>query len=438
MAIFKEISGQDITTTTSFLNQVVDVLQEDVSGSTSRRKYQVFVTGGIGPGVTGSLYQTVYDQDFTLSSANPIFDMTFGIYPASGIATGSISGTDTSGKELFPSNTLMMREKLDIYRQFAQVLLGDSTSSFKITNETIDCALFFSIKRLFARDQIKPQTFALRMATTGSSMWKTGSYGGGGDLYAPFTGTDDDGGTLVPTFVSPTFEYVSGSWQSNLDRTGLSNSVKIFSDSSSTTRTFEVGGRVGEIKSSDTSQQNVGLIFYDRGIVVLDMEKVFYGDQQVRGNIDSVNHETGSFELGTDDTDSTDDNPFLAKFIPDFVVSASIDNVVDHIASTRFVESSTVPTALTFQNITNINSTLFFCRAAPDEFNYSGNPTFVDSSYKITTIESGQEDTQRSFTFVTSVGLYDGDDRLLAVAKLSRPVEKSREKDLTFRVRLDF
>jgi hypothetical protein len=139
-----------------------------------------------------------------------------------------------------------------------------------------------------------------------------------------------------------------------------------------------------------------------------------------------------------DSANSNVDNPFLAKFIPDFVVSASIDNVIDHIAKTRFVGSDDVPTALTFQNITNINSTLFFCRAAPDEFNYSGNPTFVDSEYKITTIQPGQEDTQRSFTFVTSVGLYDGDDRLLAVAKLSRPVEKSREKDLTFRVRLDF
>ena len=43
----------------------------------------------------------------------------------------------------------------------------------------------------------------------------------------------------------------------------------------------------------------------------------------------------------------------------------------------------------------------------------------------------GQEDTQRSFTFVTSVGLYDANDNLLAVAKLSRPVEKNDEKERT-------
>ena len=59
----KALSQNDIQTAQSFLTQLVDVIQEDVSGSTTRRKYQVFVTGGIGPGVTSSLFQTVYDQD---------------------------------------------------------------------------------------------------------------------------------------------------------------------------------------------------------------------------------------------------------------------------------------------------------------------------------------------------------------------------------------
>jgi len=36
------------------------------------------------------------------------------------------------------------------------------------------------------------------------------------------------------------------------------------------------------------------------------------------------------------------------------------------------------------------------------------------------------------------VGLYNANNELLAVAKLSRPVEKNDEKDLSVRVRLDF
>ena len=111
MSIFKEILPSDIKTARSFLNQLIDVLQEDISGSVSRRKYQVFVTGGIGPGVTSSLYQTVYDQDFTLQTANPVFDMTVGLRPGGTTVSTSQIGTDAVGKELFPSSSLMMRER---------------------------------------------------------------------------------------------------------------------------------------------------------------------------------------------------------------------------------------------------------------------------------------------------------------------------------------
>jgi hypothetical protein len=105
-------------------------------------------------------------------------------------------------------------------------------------------------------------------------------------------------------------------------------------------------------------------------------------------------------------------------------------------SSCRFSSGSN--TAFTFQNVTNINSTLLFCRATADEFNYSSNPTFADSDGRIIVIDEGQEDTQRSFSFITTVGLYDANDNLLAVAKLSRPIEKNDEKDLTVRIRLDF
>ena len=67
---YKAFTGADFTQPSTSLNQLIDVIQEDISGSATRRKYQVFVTGGIGPGITSSLFQTVYDQDFSLQSAN--------------------------------------------------------------------------------------------------------------------------------------------------------------------------------------------------------------------------------------------------------------------------------------------------------------------------------------------------------------------------------
>ena len=137
---------------------------------------------------------------------------------------------------------------------------------------------------------------------------------------------------------------------------------------------------------------------------------------------------------GANDGGRADSNP-KATFIPDLMVSASLDNIIDHVA-TRF--SSGTLTAMAFQNQTNIQSSIYFCRAAPGEFNYSTNPTYLDSAGNLQVIEDQTDPTERSFTFFTTVGLYNANNELMAVGKLSRPVEKNDEKDLNVRVRLDF
>lgn len=413
MATFKEILPSDIKTARSFLNQLIDVLQEDISGSTSRRKYQVFVTGGVGPGVTSSLYQTVYDQDFSLQTANSIFDMTVGLRPGGTTVLTSQTGVDAAGKELFPSSSLMMREKMDVYRQFAQNLLGSTTSIFTspldstTASDKIDVALFVAFKRLFSRDTIKRETFAMRFFQSASAV-------GPAAQEAPYTGTPEQ-----------------NNWKSNLNMTSVSGSAIYTDVGAATNKLSTFGGQVGNVVDSSDTTRNVGLMFYDRGILVLDLAKITSASQYMSGVIDAM-ATAGLTTLG----DPSTETQFRSKFIPDFVVSASIDNIIDHIAACRMGSGS--QSAMTFANVTNINSTLIFCRAQADEFNYSSNPTFTDTTNRIVVIDVGQEDTQQSFTYITSVGMYDANDNLLAVAKLSRPVQKSSERDLTFRVRLDF
>lgn len=418
MATFKELSAADIKTSRSFLNQLVDIIQEDISGSTTRRAYQVFVTGGIGPGVTSSLYQTVYDQDFTLQTANPVFDVTVGTYYSSSYVLTSSTGEDSAGKLLFPSESLMMREKIYIHEQFAQLLLGNSKSQFAAPfgsatdTDAMESVLFLAYKRLFARDKIKRETYAMKFYQSASwSEW------GSTDKVVASAGG------------------VEGS-QHNVAVTSVSGAV-IFSDiGSAGSKESTFGGEVGNIVDTADTSRNVGLLFYDRGVAVYDLGKIVSGSQHMTGVIAALaTHQLGGVAKGYTVMGHTHTNP-NAKFIPDFMVSGSVDNIIDHICSSRF--SSGTLTAMTFQNITNINSTLIFCRATADEFNYSSNPTYVDASDEIVVIDSGQEDTQRSFTFVSTVGLYDANNNLLAVAKLSRPVEKNDEKDLTLRVRLDF
>lgn len=412
MAIFKELRQNDVKTARSFLNQLVDIIQEDISGSTTRRQHQVFVTGGVGPGVTSSLFQTVYDQDFTLQTANPVFDLTVGLFYSGSTVQNIKTGEDSAGKLLFPSTSMMMREKIDVYRQFAQSLLGDATEQFvapinsTTSTDQISEALFICFKRLFHRDGIKRESFAMKF-------YQSASLGQGpGDNY---------------------------STNPNLNLTSTSGSV-IFTDvGSATNKVVTFGGQVSNVVDSSNTSRTVGLMFNDRGILVLDLAKVISGNQHASGVIDAMNGtggfpEAGKIQIGSSVAGQSG-NP-NAKFIPDFMTSASIDDILDHFASTRF--SSGSDTAMTFQNVTNINSTLFYARATADEFNYSSNPTFVDSDNRIVVIDEGQEETQRTFTFISSIGLYDANNNLLAVAKLSRPVEKNDEKDLTFRVRLDY
>jgi hypothetical protein len=89
---------------------------------------------------------------------------------------------------------------------------------------------------------------------------------------------------------------------------------------------------------------------------------------------------------------------------------------------------------LDFNNTTELNSTIYFCRANHSEFNYSANPTYLSASkirVKESTIDS-------PVAYITSVGLYSADNELLATAKLSEPIKKTPESELTLRVRLDY
>ena len=408
---------KDIQKTVSVLNQLVDVVAQDVSSSASsstRRKYQVFVTGGVGPGVTSSLFQTVYDQDFSLQTSNPMFDMTVGIFSGSNTVANVSTGQDSNGKMLFPSTSVMMREKINIYRQYAQLILGNPDSSFAApygdtsTSNRIDHALFLHFKRLFFRDGIRRETFAMKFFQTG---------------------------------VMSNAEEGTHPRRPTINLTSTSGSVILTDVGSSTTIQKSIaGGNVGNIIDSSNTSRNVGNIYYNYGLVVLDMSKIMSGTQHVSGVIggmrDGSAHgaQSGQVIIGHEH----EGNP-NATYIPDLITSASIDDIVDHISSARFGSTSTV--SITFQNETLINSTLYYCNAAPDEFNFSSNPTYTDSEGKVRVIRSstiGSAAPDKPFSFITTIGLYDGGDQLLAVAKLSRPVEKNREKNLTFRVRLDY
>lgn len=87
------------------------------------------------------------------------------------------------------------------------------------------------------------------------------------------------------------------------------------------------------------------------------------------------------------------------------------------------------------RNITYKTSTHYFVRVFPNYANYSNNPTFVSSSLNQIFDKCFIDDPQ---TYITSVGLYDSDRQLIAVAKLSKPVKKNFDTDLVIKIRLNW
>ena len=83
----------------------------------------------------------------------------------------------------------------------------------------------------------------------------------------------------------------------------------------------------------------------------------------------------------------------------------------------------------------NVSTSHYFVRANNREFNFSNNPTFVTGQVGAFVNPSFERDPK---VYITSVGLYDDANELLAIAKTSRPIEKSFDKEVAIKVKLDF
>ena len=82
-----------------------------------------------------------------------------------------------------------------------------------------------------------------------------------------------------------------------------------------------------------------------------------------------------------------------------------------------------------------ITSDFIFVRPRSSEFNYSENPSFISGSTGEVLYSSFINNPQ---TYITTIGLYNDTNQLLAVAKLSRPLVKDFTKEALVRVKLDF
>ena len=87
------------------------------------------------------------------------------------------------------------------------------------------------------------------------------------------------------------------------------------------------------------------------------------------------------------------------------------------------------------RNSEKITSTHYFVRIKNAEYNFSNNPSYVTGSVGQVAQSTFIGDPK---TYITTVGLYNDSQELLAVAKLSKPLLKSFQREALIRVKLDF
>jgi len=124
-----------------------------------------------------------------------------------------------------------------------------------------------------------------------------------------------------------------------------------------------------------------------------------------------------------------------------YAVSQSIglfpsrSNNSDGFNNNRLLNSIVLGESFTLNSQETITSDYVFVRARNSEFNYSENPSFISGSTGEVIYSNFINAPQ---VYITTVGMYNDSNDLLAVAKMSRPLLKDFTKEALIRVKLDF
>ena len=161
-------------------------------------------------------------------------------------------------------------------------------------------------------------------------------------------------------------------------------------------------GEYGFLKNGGTTY---GLVYYQAGVAVLT-SSVFGAAAQI------LNNATSSSE--------------------DVLISSSIDEYADGVRHRI--------NNISFNNTTELNSSIYSCKVGHNDFNYSSNPTYLNNSKIVVKTDAGVSNEKKlpPVSYITTIGLYSANNELMAVAKLSEPLRNDPTVTANLRVRLDF
>ncbi len=147
-------------------------------------------------------------------------------------------------------------------------------------------------------------------------------------------------------------------------------------------------------------------------------------------------------------TSSAATSPYYGVMLPDlgviildasgslspYIATASLSTGSAQYNQLKLWTSMVSGSSIQLQSNETVSSRYFFTRVKNSEFNYTTNPSIIDSNGNLlyTTLINNPQ------TYITTVGMYNDNNELLAVAKLSKPLVKDFTKEALIRVKLDY
>ena len=344
------------------------------------------VTTGLWSGDSGSLAQYFTASAQTTATSGYYYANVYDYNPTTysdtaevqyAIAYGHVHGSGSMTLDINDSALLATKAT---YAQYRAMLLDPTDTKFSFENSAgvlTDCNAVYiiNVSRARYREKMDAGNWSLKL-TAGNGT---------------FTFIDNSGKKFGDDLglSGRTFKVVSGSL--NL---GTENQATINTPTAS-------------------NGQGYGLFYPDRGIIVLNAEAI--------GNT-----------LGTiaNQTIYTKDGAIIqsGSVTPSHSTGAEMFNQY------RLLQAIQRGGDFEARRTENISTQHFFVRATNREFNYSNNPTYIDADgfFVESTFETDPQ------TFITTVGLLNDSNEMIAVAKTSQPIVKSFDKEVLIKVKLSF
>ena len=355
---------------------------------------QTTVTTGLWSGDTGSL-TTLFTSTTQISASGEYYFDAYDKNPASdttaevqfAVAYGHISG---GGSPTLAQDDLAVLATKATYLQYKNILLDPSDDLFTFGNTNADHIYVINVQRARLREQLDPGNWLLTLS---------GSAG-------KFTFIDDSGQTLSA-------------------KSKTSKSGRVFNVASGSL-TGPSGSTV--LTSQSAAGKGFGLVYPDLGIIVLNPDAIIptVGFESASAGFGCGNAGAEDFTYSTVNT-TIPFAPFTGS-----LVAATPKEQRNHDGLLRSIKLGGDFQA---RSAETISSTHYFVRLRNKDFNYTNNPTFYNNTNGQILNDDFVQDPR---VYATSIGLYNSKNELLAVAKMSRPLEKSFDKEALIRVRLDF